>query len=601
MGNANGKNGEGSAGVASGDYSHPYANSHQDLEHNNSRPKTTSVPVPVADKAKGSKVSKVGREHGNGISEEVDKAISLIEPQGNSEAAGKYSLQDFEPMKVIGNGCFGKVMMVKCKKNGKIYAMKTIKKAHVVKNNKVRHTLAERNIMQKINHPFVMKLHYAFQNNGKLYMVMDYLNGGDIFYHLSVSRRFPEERSKFYAAEVLMALECLHEHGFIYRDLKPENVLTDSEGHIRLTDFGLSKENFEEGMSMNTFVGTTEYLAPEVLKQKGYGKEVDWWSLGVLIFEMLTGCPPFYSKNRQMTFRMILSAELNVPEWLSPSAKAIIRELLVRDPAARLGSGTRGAADIKRHAFFSSIDFPALYRKEVSPPFTPAPLAIDDTSHFDVRFTTKPAEDSPTASPEEPAAFDNFSYQSPTYARLHGMGSLSGKSSFMGTYGSQKGSYMRSNMGKVPGSGPGLGSLPRINSEQDFIEPLDYETVIHPGALASDYLAEEDKGTEAGQEGGEAAADSKEEDYAVVSEDVEGEEGMYNNLGSSLIESSLEGKSPRWRQHDSQQQAKNGLPISDDDVVEGDEEQEEDETEPATETKPPAPVPGSVLQFGLDE
>ena len=132
------------------------------------------------------------------------------------------------------------------------------------------------------------------------------------------------------------------------------------------------------------------------------------------------------------------------------------------------------------------------------------------------------------------------------------MGSLSGKSSFMGTYGSQKGSYMRSNMGKVPGSGPGLGSLPRINSEQDFIEPLDYETVIHPGALASDYLAEEDKGTEAGQEGGEAAADSKEEDYAVVSEDVEGEEGMYNNLGSSLIESSLEGKSPRWRQHDSQ-------------------------------------------------
>eukprot|EP00960_Hanusia_phi_P031072 749056-Hanusia_phi.AAC.2 len=202
-----------------------------------------------------------------------------------------------QPMKVIGNGCFGKVrrtfgrtiavvrlgspatdgwnqvMMVKCKKNGKIYAMKTIKKAHVVKNNKVRHTLAERNIMQKINHPFVMKLHYAFQNNGKLYMVMDYLNGGDIFYHLSVSRRFPEERSKFYAAEVLMALECLHEHGFIYRDLKPENVLvqpqsstsspadlnrqTDSEGHIRLTDFGLSKENFEEGMSMNTFVGTT--------------------------------------------------------------------------------------------------------------------------------------------------------------------------------------------------------------------------------------------------------------------------------------------------------------------------------------------------------
>jgi serine/threonine protein kinase len=251
----------------------------------------------------------------------------------------KVSLLDFEPLKVIGNGCFGKVMMVKFNKNGQIYAMKSIRKAHVVKNNKVRHTLAERNIMQKITHPFVMKLHYAFQNNGKLYMVMDYLNGGDIFYHLSISRRFPEERARFYAAEVLMALECLHEHGFIYRDLKPENVLTDSDGHIRLTDFGLSKEHFEEGQAMTTFVGTTEYLAPEVLKQKGYGKEVDWWSLGVLIFEMLTGCPPFYSKNRQMTFRMILSAELNIPEWISTPAKSMMKDLLVREPSQRLGHG----------------------------------------------------------------------------------------------------------------------------------------------------------------------------------------------------------------------------------------------------------------------
>jgi serine/threonine protein kinase len=257
--------------------------------------------------------------------------------------------------------------MVKCKRNGKIFAMKTIRKDHVVKNNKVRHTLAERNIMQKIQHPFVMRLHYSFQTNGKLYMVMDYLNGGDIFYHLSVSRRFSEDRARFYAAEVLMALECLHEHSFIYRDLKPENVLTDADGHVRLTDFGLSKESYEEGQQMNTFVGTTEYLAPEVLKQKGYGKEVDWWSLGVLVFEMLTGCPPFYHKNRQMTFRMILSAELNVPDWLSPSAKALVRELLVREPTQRLGHGPRGAVDIKRHAFFAPCDFPALYRK-VPPP-----------------------------------------------------------------------------------------------------------------------------------------------------------------------------------------------------------------------------------------
>ena len=277
-------------------------------------PGTSAMPVPSPSNAPIGVPMAAGREVPYKRSKGTIEWDSEEEEEGmadrkalDSRSQKKVSLEDFEPLKVIGNGCFGKVMMVKFKKTDKIYAMKAIRKAHVVKNNKVRHTLAERNIMQKITHPFVMKLHYAFQNNGKLYMIMDYLNGGDIFYHLSISRRFNEERARFYTAEVLMALECLHEHGFIYRDLKPENVLTDGDGHIRLTDFGLSKESFEEGDAMTTFVGTTEYLAPEVLKQKGYGKEVDWWSLGVLVFEMLTGCPPFYSKNRQMTFRMILS------------------------------------------------------------------------------------------------------------------------------------------------------------------------------------------------------------------------------------------------------------------------------------------------------
>ena len=318
-----------------------------------------------------------------------------------------------------------------------------------------------------------------------------------------MSRRFSEERSRFYGAQVVLALECLHEHGLVYRDLKPENVLTDAEGHIRLTDFGLSKEEFEEGTQMTTFVGTTEYLAPEVLKQKGYGKEVDWWSLGVLLFEMLTGCPPFYSKNRQMTFRMILSAELNVPDWLSVNARQIIRDLLVRDPSQRLGAGLKGAQDVKNHVFFEPISFEALMLKEVPPPYIPPPLEKDDTSHFDSRFTAKPAEDSPSNSPEEPTAFEGFSYQSPTYrenmmrmslGRDNAFGSIKNSlhgEAIVGSFGkpssslaSGKGSFAAGSMGKggsfPMGSGGGSASsagktLPRINSGECFTEQLDQD------------------------------------------------------------------------------------------------------------------------------
>eukprot|EP00293_Proteomonas_sulcata_P007644 CAMPEP_0184291734 /NCGR_PEP_ID=MMETSP1049-20130417/3651_1 /TAXON_ID=77928 /ORGANISM="Proteomonas sulcata, Strain CCMP704" /LENGTH=336 /DNA_ID=CAMNT_0026599249 /DNA_START=15 /DNA_END=1025 /DNA_ORIENTATION=- len=336
---------------------------------------------------------------------------------------------------------------------------------------------------------------------------------------------------------------------------------------------------------MNTFVGTTEYLAPEVLKQRGYGKEVDWWSLGVLIFEMITGCPPFYSKNRQMTFRMILSAELNIPDWLSPSSKGLIKELLVRNPAQRLGVGARGAADIKRHAFFDAIDFPALYRKEVDPPYKPPPLAHDDTSHFDSRFTAKPAEDSPTQSPEEPTAFDGFSYQSPTFrGRLGDMAASMGSAA--GSYSQKTGSLSQSQRSLAFGGSGGSSSvkmkssLPRINSGEDLKHEIG-TTFAHDGPVMVPKPVAE--GKETGTDESEDGLDSAEE------------EG-YEKLGQSLIQSSLADHSPRWREHDSQARKKGDLTSdSPDSAGHTDEEAEKVEKEEAKEET------GDATQFGLDE
>uniref|UniRef100_A0A674K236 non-specific serine/threonine protein kinase n=1 Tax=Terrapene triunguis TaxID=2587831 RepID=A0A674K236_9SAUR len=311
------------------------------------------------------------------------------------EGHEKADPSQFELLKVLGQGSFGKVCW-KCKRNIR---------------DRVR-TKMERDILVEVNHPFIVKLHYAFQTEGKLYLILDFLRGGDLFTRLSKEVMFTEEDVKFYLAELALALDHLHSLGIIYRDLKPENILLDEEGHIKLTDFGLSKESIDHEKKAYSFCGTVEYMAPEVVNRRGHTQSADWWSFGVLMFEMLTGTLPFQGKDRKETMTMILKAKLGMPQFLSPEAQSLLRMLFKRNPANRLGAGPDGVEEIKRHFFFSTIDWNKLYRREIHPPFKPATGRPEDTFYFDPEFTAKTPKDSPGIPPSANAhqLFRGFSF-----------------------------------------------------------------------------------------------------------------------------------------------------------------------------------------------
>ncbi|KAF4436390.1 AGC/AKT protein kinase [Fusarium austroafricanum] len=241
----------------------------------------------------------------------------------------------------------------------------------IISRSEVAHTLAERSVLAQINNPFIVPLKFSFQSPGKLYFVLAFVNGGELFHHLTNERRFAINRSRFYTAELLCALECIHGFNVIYRDLKPENILLDYQGHIALCDFGLCKLEIRDEDETHTFCGTPEYLAPELLLGQGYNKTVDWWTLGVLLYEMLTGLPPFYDEVTNEMYRKILSEPLHFPgpEIVPPAAKDLLTRLLNRNPADRLGAN--GAAEIKSHPFFHAIDWKKLLQRKYEPAFKP--------------------------------------------------------------------------------------------------------------------------------------------------------------------------------------------------------------------------------------
>ena len=274
----------------------------------------------------------------------------------------------------------------------RIYAMKVLSKKVIIQKKEVAHTIGERNILVRTataDSPFIVGLKFSFQTATDLFLVTGFMSGGELFWHLQKEGRFNEQRAKFYIAELILALEHLHQHGIVYRDLKPENILLDANGHIALCDFGLSKANLSKDATTNTFCGTTEYLAPEVLlDEQGYTTMVDFWSLGVLVFEMCCGWSPFYADDTQQMYKNIAFGKVRFPrDALSNEGRNFVKGLLNRNPKHRLGA-VHDAQELKAHPFFADTDWDAMMKKMVVPPFKPKLSSVLDTSNFDPEFTT---------------------------------------------------------------------------------------------------------------------------------------------------------------------------------------------------------------------
>uniref|UniRef100_A0A452TJD0 Ribosomal protein S6 kinase n=1 Tax=Ursus maritimus TaxID=29073 RepID=A0A452TJD0_URSMA len=341
--------------------------------------------------------------------------------------AEKVGIENFELLKVLGTGAYGKVFLVRKISGhdaGKLYAMKVLKKATIVQKAKTtEHTRTERQVLEHIRQsPFLVTLHYAFQTETKLHLILDYINGGELFTHLSQRERFTEHEVRIYVGEIVLALEHLHKLGIIYRDIKLENILLDSNGHVVLTDFGLSKEFVaEEAERAYSFCGTIEYMAPDIVRggDSGHDKAVDWWSLGVLMYELLTGASPFTvdgEKNSQAEIsRRILKSEPPYPQEMSALAKDLIQRLLMKDPKKRLGCGPRDADEIKEHLFFQKINWDDLAAKKVPAPFKPVIRDELDVSNFAEEFTEMDPTYSPAALPQSSERlFQGYSFVAPS-------------------------------------------------------------------------------------------------------------------------------------------------------------------------------------------
>lgn len=357
----------------------------------------------------------------NFIDHSEDVETLPIQEHNTHRPRGKTGPNDFELRRVLGKGGYGKVFQVrKCtgKDAGDFFAMKVLHKAAIIRNQKdTAHTKAERNILEAVKHPFIVGLSYAFQTDGKLYLILEYLSGGELFMHLEREGIFLEDTACFYLAEIILALQHLHRLGIIYRDLKPENILLDAQGHVKLTDFGLCKEHIQEGIVTHTFCGTIEYMAPEILTRSGHGKAVDWWSLGALMYDMLTGAPPFTADNRKKTIEKILKGRVLLPPYLTPDARDLIRKLLKRQVTQRLGSSSEDGDAIKRHNFFKHITWSDVLCRKLEPPFKPILSSEDDVSQFDTKFTRQTPVDSPEESILSESAnliFKGFTYVAPS-------------------------------------------------------------------------------------------------------------------------------------------------------------------------------------------
>eukprot|EP00049_Salpingoeca_infusionum_P023188 m.10799 g.10799 ORF g.10799 m.10799 type:complete len:602 (-) comp5618_c0_seq1:120-1925(-) len=324
----------------------------------------------------------------------------------------KVGPENFDLLKVIGQGGYGKVFQVRKRDGGdkgSIYAMKVLKKATIIRSSKdVHHAKSERSILELVRFPFIVDLFYAFQTNGKLYLILEYLSGGELFMYLEREGMFLEHQALFYTCELVLAIEHLHDLGIIYRDLKPENIMLNAQGHVVLTDFGMCKEAIGDSEKTHTFCGTIEYMAPEILAREGHNRAVDWWSLGALLYDMLTGQPPFMTSNKKKTMDRILRAKFTLPPFLSAAAKDLLRHLLKRSPQQRFSR----AEEVKSHAFFKTINWDDVLALKLVPPIEPTVAHETDVANFDKEFTSQIPTDSPADLPSSSVdgLFQGFTY-----------------------------------------------------------------------------------------------------------------------------------------------------------------------------------------------
>ncbi|EPY51074.1 AGC/PKA protein kinase Pka1 [Schizosaccharomyces cryophilus OY26] len=319
---------------------------------------------------------------------------------------GRYGIQDFDCLQTLGTGSFGRVHLVQSKHNRLFYAIKVLEKRKVVDMKQVEHTCDERHILSRVQHPFITILWGTFQDAKNLFMVMDFAEGGELFSLLRKCHRFPEKVAKFYAAEVILALDYLHHNQIVYRDLKPENLLLDRFGHLKIVDFGFAKR-----VSTNncfTLCGTPDYLAPEIISLKPYNKAADWWSLGIFIFEMLAGYPPFYSENPMKLYENILEGNISYPQYFSSSSIDLMNHLLQRDITNRYGNLKDGSMDIIMHPWFRDISWDKILTRKIEVPYVPPIRAgMGDSSQFEA-YATGPTNYGGTENPEFTDIFQDF-------------------------------------------------------------------------------------------------------------------------------------------------------------------------------------------------
>lgn len=355
----------------------------------------------------------------------ADSGSAAAEPAGSSAGTrlipiehlkalctGKsFTFKDFDLKATVGTGTFGRVRVVKIKgsTDRTPLALKIMKKSEVIRLKQVEHVKAEVGILAQIIHPFIVNLLNTFQDDKRLFLLLEFVNGGELFSHLRKEGRLPDADAKFYAGEIVLAFAYLHSKNIIYRDLKPENLLIDCEGHMKITDFGFAKVVEDRTW---TLCGTPEYLAPEIIQSKGHGRAVDWWALGILIFEMLAGYPPFYDENPFGIYQKVLAGRIDFPKHLDVKAKDLIKRLLTHDRAKRFGCLKNGAEDIQRHKWYKGMDWDALLKREIKPSFIPSVKASDDTSMFD-RYPESTEGSAPAISAKDQELFEGFVVEIP--------------------------------------------------------------------------------------------------------------------------------------------------------------------------------------------